>query len=1142
VSVTSSLIHRKNVIQEAENRALLLVKSLAAQQEQIAAGTKQMLSTMAQLPEVKNLNSAACNELFDELKKEYPYYCFIGATTPDGKVFASSPPDTGTNLSDSKYFKDAVRTLDFSVGEYIVGRISKVPSIHFSYPVFGADKKPIAILIAGLNLDGYANFLTKANLPEGSVFVITDHKGVRMFHFPGNNAFGPGIAVSEDAFRKMSGDQELGLFEKIGQDGVNRIYAFKQLRLGEGYPTYLYLLVGSAKAQIVRTANIELLGNLAGLGILGVLAMLLAWTAADHLLLKPIKQLAQTTRQLGKGVLGSRTGLPHTTDELGQLAKSFDEMASLLEIRDIERVRAEVELQEANDELENKVEVRTAELAGANENLRISEARYRTLFESAIDPIFVSRDNRFIDCNESALNMFGCSRDELIGMRTYALSPPVQPNGKDSKEEAQKKAAGALSGEPQFFEWTFCRRDGTTFDVEVSLNRIEVSDEMLILGMFRDITSRKLAEQALKESQQQLANIIDFLPDATFAIDDKGKVIAWNRAMEEMMGVRAADILGKGDYEYAMPFYGERKPILIDLVLAPGKEIGEKYSTRQNKNGVLAEQFFIPSLRGREAYIFGTASALYDSRGNVVGAIESIRDITSQKLMEEAVARAEEKYRDIFENSVSGIFQVGRDGRFLSVNSAIFRTLGYDSPEDLMSSVSDVSQLYVHPERRIEMLRLIEEHGLARDFEVEFFRKDKSIVWSSLNIRAVRDKDGKIAYLEGTAMDISDSKLIKAQLEQAQKMEAIGTLAGGIAHDFNNILAPIIGYSELSLNMVPQNERLSQNMRQVLLSANRAKDLVGQILTFSRKTRQERKPVQVGLLIKEALKLLRSSLPSTIGILQFLHPDAIESTTMADPTQIHQVLMNLCTNAAHAMRAQGGTLSVTLENMEIKSRTGRGSPDVEPGSYLRLSVTDTGHGMSEAVKQRIFDPYFTTKGPNEGTGLGLAVVYGIVKDLSGAIVVSSKQGKGTTFDVYLPRTATVAQPPADVSPPLAKGHGLILVVDDERSIVEMMKEMLETLGYEVVPRYSSSDALEAFRARQGSFDLVITDLTMPHMKGTDLAREILKVRADIPIILCTGFSEDLDENRAKLLGVKAFLMKPVSLRGLAEAVSKILVS
>jgi len=228
-----------------------------------------------------------------------------------------------------------------------------------------------------------------------------------------------------------------------------------------------------------------------------------------------------------------------------------------------------------------------------------------------------------------------------------------------------------------------------------------------------------------------------------------------------------------------------------------------------------------------------------------------------------------------------------------------------------------------------------------------------------------------------------------------------------------------------------------------------------------------------------------------------------------------------------------------MENVEIGPR--RGTPDIEPGPYLRLSIADTGHGMDDAVKQRIFDPYFTTKGPNEGTGLGLAVVYGIVKALSGAIVVTSKPGEGATFDVYLPRIKTTPSMPATPSEPLPTGHGKILVVDDEKFIVDMVKEMLATLGYETVPRYSSSDALEAFRARPYSFDLVITDMTMPHMTGIDLAKEIFKARADTPIILCTGFSEYLDEDRTKLMGIKELLMKPVSLRDLAVAVSRVLV-
>jgi PAS domain S-box-containing protein len=788
----------------------------------------------------------------------------------------------------------------------------------------------------------------------------------------------------------------------------------------------------------------------------------------------------------------------------------------------------------------------------AEEELKESQQRFISIIDFLPDATFViDREGKVMAWNRAMEEMTGISAAAMLGKGGYeyalpfhgerrpilidmVLDPSVEP---ETKYLTLESKGGVLAG--QVFIPSLKGRATYLFGTAGALYDPR-GNIVGAIESIRDITLQKQAEEALKESQQQLADIIDFLPDATFVIDREGKVIAWNRAMEEMTGISAAAMLGKGDYEYALPFYGERRPLLINHVLDPNETVEKKYLALERKGGVLAARACLPALRGCEAHLSGAASALYDPRGNVVGAIESIRNITDQKLMEEAVGRAEEKYRDIFENSVTGIYQSALDGRFLSLNMSIAEILGYDSPEELLNMVSDARQLYVHPERRTEMLRLIEEQGSAREFEAEYFRKDKSVVWVSLNVRTVHGRDGEIAYMEGTASDITDRKLLRAQLDQAQKMEAIGTLAGGIAHDFNNILTPIIGYTELSLNTVPEDSRLSHNMRQVILSANRAKDLVRQILTFSRKTEQERKPVQISLMIKETLKLLRSSLPSTIDIHQAIHADAIESTTMADPTQIHQVLMNLCTNAAHAMHTKGGTLAITLKNVEIGPRRLRGTPDMEPGPYLWLSVADTGYGMDEAVKLRIFDPYFTTKGPNEGTGLGLAVVYGIVKTLSGSIAVTSKPDEGTTFDVYLPRTRTIPAPPAEHSASMPTGKGLVLVVDDEKFIVDMVKEMLETLGYKTVSRYSSSDALEAFRARAESFDLVITDMTMPHMTGIDLAREIFMIRPNTPLILCTGFSETVDENKVISLGIKKLLMKPVSMRDLATTVSKVM--
>jgi PAS domain S-box-containing protein len=798
-------------------------------------------------------------------------------------------------------------------------------------------------------------------------------------------------------------------------------------------------------------------------------------------------------------------------------------------------------LQDAADRVDRIIGVTRdiTEQRNTSEALRESETKYRTLFEVmtegvalheiAYDERGMAVDYRIISTNPAFEKHTGLKSEQVVGQ------PASKIYGLDNAPYLERYALVASSGEPDSFE-TYFPPMNRFFHISVTSPKPGT-----FVTVFENITERKQAEEALKESQQQLSDIIDFLPDATFVIDGEGKVIAWNRAMQDMMGISAAAMLGKGGYEYALPFYGERRPILIDLVFDTSEAVEAKYSILEKKGAMLSAETYIADLRGSEAYLFCTASALYDSRGNIIGAIESIRNVTERKLMEKAIAEAEAKYRDIFENSVTGIFQTSTEGRLLSVNATIAHILGYDSPEDMLNTLSNAGQLYVHPDRRSEMFRLIEEHGWVREFEVEYFRKDKSVIWVSLNIRAVRNSTGGIAYVEGTVRDITDGKFLRAQLEQAQKMEAIGTLAGGIAHDFNNILAPIIGYTELSLHMVSGDDRLSHNLEQVLLSANRAKDLVGQILTFSRKAKQERKPVQASLLLNETIKLLRSSLPSTIDIRQFLHPDAVESTTTADSTQIHQVLMNLCTNAAHAMRAKGGTLSISLHNVKIGVKGGGGTPDMEPGPYLKLSVSDTGHGMDEAVRQRIFDPYYTTKGPDEGTGLGLAVVYGIVKSLSGAIAVSSKPGQGATFDVYLPRVKTIQANAAELLESLPTGHGRVLVVDDEKSIVDMVKEMLETLGYEAVPRYSSTDALEAFRARPESFGLVITDMTMPHMTGIDLAREILTIRPNTPIILCTGFSDTVDENNIKLLGIKELLMKPVSMHDLAVAARKILV-
>jgi nitrogen-specific signal transduction histidine kinase/ActR/RegA family two-component response regulator len=389
-------------------------------------------------------------------------------------------------------------------------------------------------------------------------------------------------------------------------------------------------------------------------------------------------------------------------------------------------------------------------------------------------------------------------------------------------------------------------------------------------------------------------------------------------------------------------------------------------------------------------------------------------------------------------------------------------------------------------------------------------------------------------------MDITERYQIESLLRQGQKMEAIGTLAGGIAHDFNNILGAIMGYTEMALTNPKLDDRLRRYLNQVYTAGERARDLVKQILAFSRQSDQKPRPLRVSPIVQEVLKLLRASLPTTITIRQDIQSDM--DTVLADPTQLHQILMNLCTNAAHAMRETKGELKVSLVPVEIKPRDALIiHHGLTPDMYLKLTVSDTGAGIAPDIMDRIFDPFFTTKKPAEGTGMGLSVVYGIIKGYNGAITVETELDKGTEIHVYLPLLMeTKSEQEIDKTVFIVGGKERVLFVDDEENLVLLGKDMLTGLGYEVAGRTSSVEALEVFRVKPRYFDLVITDMTMPNMTGVDLAKDILMIRPDIPIILCTGFSDMISEEKAKNIGIRKFIMKPLLKNSLAMTIREVL--
>jgi len=511
-------------------------------------------------------------------------------------------------------------------------------------------------------------------------------------------------------------------------------------------------------------------------------------------------------------------------------------------------------------------------------------------------------------------------------------------------------------------------------------------------------------------------------------------------------------------------------------------------------------------------------------------------DITERKQAEEKMRLAHEKFLTVLDSIDATIHVADMETyEILFVNKNMIESFGRDMTGEVCW---EAFRKESSPCGLCNNAQLIDEKGAPSGVCVW---QDKNPVTGKFYInhdRAIEWIDGRIVRLQ-IATDITEFKRMEEQLRQAQKMESIGTLAGGIAHDFNNILFPIVGHAEMLLDDISEEKSpMRSSLTEIHTGALRAGNLVRQILSFSRQEKTELTLMKMQPVIKEALKLIRSTIPATISISQNLHPDC--RAVKADPTQVHQIVMNLATNAFHAMEAPGGELKVILK--EIKpDESDLIIPGMGPGPYACLTIADTGMGMEKEVADRIFDPFFTTKQKGKGTGMGLAVVHGIVKNMEGAIRVFSEPGKGSEFHVYLPIAKGKAENKLlDMDEPLTGGKERILLVDDEESIIAMEKQVLERLGYHVTPFTDSTEALGAFKADPDKFELVIMDMSMPKLPGDKLAVELINIRPDIPIVLCTGFNETLTEEKILSMGIKALLMKPVRIKDLAGKLREIL--
>ncbi len=515
-------------------------------------------------------------------------------------------------------------------------------------------------------------------------------------------------------------------------------------------------------------------------------------------------------------------------------------------------------------------------------------------------------------------------------------------------------------------------------------------------------------------------------------------------------------------------------------------------------------------------------------------------DISEYKRAEEALRDSESRFRVLFEMSPQPVFLSELEsGRIISVNEKFCQISQYKREEALGKSVLELG--FIGDDTRHDIVAGLKATGEVYERDVFYTLRDGSRLQALQYSRLIEVNNEK--YVLTIIFDVTEKKEMEAQLRQAQKMEAIGTLAGGIAHDFNNILTIIVGNTELAMDKIPRQDPAHGKLERVLDASFRARDVVAQLLSFSRTSHEEKIALKINYIVKENLKLLRATIPKSIDIRQNIKYDS--GLVLANPTHISQMIINLCTNAAHAMKETGGTLEVSLSNVETDANHPLEFRKLHGDRYVKLTVSDTGAGIEPKILNRIFEPYFTTKKFGQGSGLGLAAVHGIVRSMEGEIIVNSAPGKGTIIDVYLPVVEKRGAAEIDTksgSPlkPLKKKKN-ILFVDDEEMIVEITHQLLESLGYHVESMTRSPEALEAFRLKPDFFDLIITDMTMPKMNGDQLAKNILCIRPDMPIIICTGYNEIITEEKAMEIGAKALLMKPLKREYLNKKIREIMV-
>lgn len=1039
------------------------------------------------------------------------------ADAATGLILASTvDTEVGTDVSTRPYFVDAIHMpRDISV-TLELDQLNNKSYLVFSQSAPDPDHGYLSVVATFVDTDAFVRpmLYTAGNLGEAGEVELVNHNAqiLTPLKHPLRDGTEAKVLVTrlntQAAFLAAQGKEG----SLITQDyrGVPVLAAHRTLAIMPGERWGMVVKVSRAEvlAGLWQRMLFSTLLSVAGLVGAGIMAILISSRIS-----RPIEALGRIAQQVESGDFRARAEVKGTR-ESQVVAGAFNSM--------IERVQG------WHEELEKEVRSRTVHLTAeiarrkrVEADLAQEKERLSVTLRSIGDGVIsTDTDGKVVNLNGVAEELTGWSYSEALGRPLRDVFRIVNEITRQPCDNPVHKvlSTGRVVGLAN--HTALISRDGSEraiADAGAPI-RDEYGNTIGVVLVFRDVTERRRAQERFLREKEFSDLAIESLPGPFYVVDEHMRFVRWNTMLERVTGRSADEIAQLNAFDL---FREEDKTIIAEGV----HEVFSAGQAWREASMVRKDGTEIPLL------LTGRRIMLESARSVVGMAI----DITDWKRAENQLRQSEERYRTLFEQSRDAVYMTGPDGRLTEVNQAFLSLFGFTREE---AANMDISAIYDDPAGRLRFQEEIDKKGAVDNYEIQFVRKDRVKMDCLLTATPRLDADGTILGYQGIVRDVTERRRLENQLVQSQKMEAVGTLAGGVAHDFNNILQVVLGYSELLIGDEGLTHRYRADLQKIYEAANRGADLVQRLLTFSRKTETNPQPLNLNRRIRELRKMLERTIPKMIDI-QIFPADDLASIN-ADPTQVDQVLMNLAVNARDAM-TDGGTLIIETANVNLNEEYARAHADVNPGSYVLLAVTDTGSGMDKETLERIFEPFYTTKETGKGTGLGLAVVLGIVQQHRGHIKCYSEPGKGTTFKIYFPALVSDENSEEMTSRAMPQGGSeTILLVDDEEMIRGLCSRILTIAGYTVIAASNGKEALKLYQERSAEIALVILDLIMPEMSGKECLEGLLRLDASVKVVIASGYSANGPTADALAAGAKGFVNKPYDIRQVLAVVRETL--